>query len=98
MGLLSALFHLESFRRIAPSWLKPQNATNFRFLLSGILLGFSFSLTTASFVLYFWEKKQREILSRFKPRPIELRNDEIVQGINGLIGKPIFSRVVSYAS
>lgn len=81
--------HLGSLQRLVPTWFKPQNTANVRFLVYGILLGFSFSLTATSFVLYFREKRQREILSRFKPRPIELRSDEVVEGVTGLIGRLI---------
>lgn len=98
MGIWPALLHLESLQRLVPSWFKPQNTANVRFLLSGILLGFSFSLTATSFVLYFREKRQRETVSRFKPRPIELRSNEIVQGITGLIGSPTCSQMASHVS
>lgn len=98
MGFWPALLHLERIQRLIPSWFKPQNSTNVRFLLSGILLGFSFSLTATSFLLYHREKIQREILSRFKSRPIELRSDEIVQGVTGLIGNPICSQVAFHAN
>jgi hypothetical protein len=87
MGVWPASLHLGSLQRLVPSWFKPQNTTNVRFLVYGILLGFSFSLTATSFVLYLREKRQREIVSRFKPRPIELRSDEILQGVTGLIGR-----------
>jgi cysteine synthase A len=73
--------------QLVPSWFKPQNTASVRFLLYGILLGFSFSLTATSFLLYYREKRQREIATRFKPRPIELRSDEVVQGVAGLIGR-----------
>lgn len=94
MGFLPALLHLESLRRLTSSWLKPQNSANLRFLLSGILLGFSFSLTAVSFVLYYQEKRQREIMSRFKLRPINPRSNDIAQGITGLIGREQFIRGV----
>ena len=82
-----ASLHLSGLQRLVPSWFKPQNAANVRFLFYGILLGFSFSLTATSFVLYFKEKRLREVLSRSRPRPIQLRSDEIVQGVTGLIGR-----------
>ena len=90
-----ASLHLDGLQRFVPSWLKPQNTANVRFLFYGILLGFSFSLTATSFVLYCREKRQRKIASMFKPRPIELRSDEIAQGIAGLIGTPICPAVAS---
>ena len=86
VGLWPTTLRLDGLQRFVPSWFKPQTTANVRFFVYGILLGFSFSLTATSFVLYFREKRQREILSKFKPRPIQLRSDEIVQGVAGLIG------------
>jgi hypothetical protein len=88
MGFLPTSLHSDSLQRLVPSWFRPQNTTNVRFLVYGILLGFSFSLTATSFVLYYREKRQRDIVSRFKPRPIELRSDEIAHGVTGVIGGP----------
>ena len=89
MGLSSASLYLDSLQRFVPSLFKPQNTANVRFLVYGILFGFSFSLTTTSLALYYREKRQRDIMSRFTPRPIELKTDEIVHGVTGLIGRPI---------
>ena len=91
MGSWPASLHFDGLQRLVPSWFRPQNTANVRFLVYGVLLGFSFSLTATSFVLYFRERRQREILSRFTPRPIELRSDEIAQGVAGLIGPLINS-------
>ncbi|KAF9651448.1 PALP-domain-containing protein [Thelephora ganbajun] len=98
MGFLPASLHLDSLQRLVPSWFKPKNTTNVRFLVYGILLGFSFSLTATSFILYYREKRQREMTSRFKPRRIELRSDEIVHGVTGLIGNTPLIRIASLSN
>jgi hypothetical protein len=90
MRFSSASIYLDSLQRLIPSVFKPQNTANVRFLVYGILFGFSFSLTATSFVLYYREKRQRDIASRLKPRPIELKRDKIVHGVTGLIGRPVY--------
>jgi hypothetical protein len=92
MTFWSGSFRLDILQRLVSSWFRPQNAANVRFLVYGILLGFSFSLTATSFALYSREKRRREIASRFTPRPIELRSDEIADGVAGLIGRLIYPR------
>ena len=57
-----------------------------RQLLYGILLGFSFSVTSTSLALYIQERKRNRIQKQFAPRPIELRSDEVIDGVTGLIG------------
>ena len=58
-----------------------------RQLVYGVLLGFSLSVTSTSVALYFQERKRQRIQERFEPRPIELRSDEIIDGVTGLIGE-----------
>lgn len=69
-----------------PSWLPSRNTA--RHILIGVLLGFSFSMTSTSFALYYYYPRRRKdrLVSNFAPRPIELRSDEIVKGVSGLIG------------
>ena len=71
-----------------PSWLPSRNTA--RHILIGVLLGLSFSMTSTSLALYhFYPRRRRErLVSNFTPRPIELRSDEIVKGVSGLIGMP----------
>lgn len=57
-----------------------------RQLFYGIILGFSFSVTSTSLALYFQQRRQEVIQNRFEPRPIELRVDEVLDGVTGLIG------------
>ncbi len=58
-----------------------------RQLVYGVLLGFSLSVTSTSLALYFQQRRQARIQDRFEPRPIELRSDEIIDGLTGLIGE-----------
>lgn len=68
-----------------PSWLPSRNTT--RHVLIGVLLGFSFSVTYSSFALYYYQRRRKDrLVSNFTSRPIELRSDEIVKGVSGLIG------------
>ena len=67
-----------------PSWPSRSIA---RHVLIGILLGFSFSLSSTSFALYYYQRQRKgRFVSKSTPRPIELRSDEIVKGVSGLIG------------
>jgi cysteine synthase A len=68
-----------------------------RHVVIGVLLGFSFSATYSSFALYYYQRRIRKdrLVSNFTPRPIELRSDEIVKGVSGLIGNTPLVRVNS---
>ena len=54
--------------------------------LYGIILGFSLSLTSASLISYYKSRKKLPSKLNFTERPIELRSDEVVSGVTGLIG------------
>lgn len=69
-----------------PSWLHLPKPSTARHVFYGLLLGFSLSITSTSIALYIQQRKQKRLESRFEPRPIELRSDEIVSGVTGLIG------------
>lgn len=77
------------------SWLSSKlDAASTRFhalvtrqLVYGVLLGFSISVTSTSLALYFQQRRQERIQEQFEPRPIELRSDEIIDGVTGLIGQ-----------
>jgi len=57
-----------------------------RDLVIGILLGVTFSLSSTSLALLAQGWRRRRAISKIPPRPIELRSDEIVDGVIGLIG------------
>ena len=72
-----------------PSLLPSRNTA--RHILIGVLLGFSLSMTSTSFaLLYYYPRRRKDrLISNFTPRPIELRSDEVVKGVSGLIGMQI---------
>lgn len=70
-----------------------------RQLVYGFLLGLSLSLTSTS-LAYLYQTRRRKRLQaqaplQFDPRPIELRNDEVVGGVTGLIGNTPLVRIES---
>jgi hypothetical protein len=68
------------------SWIHLPTPATARHLLYGIILGFSLSLSSTSLALYYRSRKRDRLVARFDPRPIELRSDEILSGVTGLIG------------
>ncbi|KAF9050059.1 tryptophan synthase beta subunit-like PLP-dependent enzyme [Panaeolus papilionaceus] len=75
------------------SWPSRKFAT--RQLLLGILIGFSLSLTTTEYIRRTQRRKRKEQLEHFTRRPIELRSNEIVDGVAGLIGNTPLVRINS---
>ena len=68
------------------SWIRLPTPAAARHLLYGIIIGFSISLSSTSLALYYRSRKRDRVAARFDPRPIELRSDEILSGVTGLIG------------
>ncbi|KAF9010613.1 PALP-domain-containing protein [Cyathus striatus] len=66
-----------------------------RHILYGMLIGFSLSLTSTSLLMLYHQRKRRRASANFTPRPIELRSDEIVSGVTGLIGNTPLLRINS---
>ena len=69
-----------------PSWLRLPPRATARHIFYGIIIGFSLSLTSTSIALWYQERKQERLSKQFEARPIELRSDEILNGVTGLIG------------
>ncbi|KAF8813895.1 PALP-domain-containing protein [Phlegmacium glaucopus] len=79
-----------------PTWLQWPSRSTARHVLIGVLLGFSFSWTSTSFALYYYQRRRKDrLVPNFTPRPIELRSDEIVKGVTGLIGNTPLVRINS---
>jgi len=81
-----------------PSSLQWPSRSTARHVLIGVLLGFSFSLASNAFALYYYQRQRQKkdrLVSNFTPRPIELRSDEIVRGVSGLIGNTSLVRINS---
>ncbi|KAJ3996968.1 tryptophan synthase beta subunit-like PLP-dependent enzyme [Lentinula boryana] len=82
---------------LLPSWYKPPSQSSLRYLFYGIILGFSFSLTSTSLALFFQARRRQRLAAKdqFEPRPIELRSDEVLKGVTGLIGNTPLIRINS---
>ncbi|KAJ6629432.1 hypothetical protein B0H10DRAFT_1987105 [Mycena sp. CBHHK59/15] len=69
-------------------------------LVLGLILGFSLSLSSSAVVRYFERRRRRIALSQsqaseFESRPIELRSDDVLNGVAGLIGNTPLFRIPS---
>ena len=81
-GGLAAVFHLPN--------------TSIRQVSYGILIGFTLSVSATSLAHYYSEcKKQGKLGKQTSLRPIELRSDEIVRGVTGLIGGSLLLGAIS---
>lgn len=69
-----------------PSWIRWPAPATARHVLYGVLVGFSLSLTSTSVALYIQSRRRQRLTAKFEPRPIELRSDEVLSGVTGLIG------------
>jgi hypothetical protein len=58
-----------------------------RDLIIGLVVGITFSLSSTSLALLVQQWRRKRAIARIPPRPIELRSDEIVDGVTGLIGE-----------
>ncbi|KAG1753339.1 tryptophan synthase beta subunit-like PLP-dependent enzyme [Suillus lakei] len=67
-----------------------------RHVTYGIFIGFALSVTSQSISSY-WRSRRRQSLSQeqFEFRPIELRSDEVLHGVTGLIGNTPLVRINS---
>lgn len=78
------MWFAETFSRL---WSKLRPPTRFtRDLVFGLVLGITFSLSSTSLALLVQGWRRRRAIQRLPPRPIELRSDEVVPGVIGLIG------------
>jgi cysteine synthase len=73
------------------SWLPTPSATTsstIRHITYGVILGVSLSVTSTTVLAYYRTRKNAQLRGEnsFEPRPIELRSDDTVSGVAGLIG------------
>ncbi|GFZ42698.1 cysteine synthase [Saitozyma sp. JCM 24511] len=66
-----------------------------RDLIIGLVVGITFSLSSTSLALLVQQWRRKRAIARIPPRPIELRSDEIVDGVTGLIGNTPLLRINS---
>lgn len=70
-----------------PSWFRWPSQTTVRHVFYGVILGISLSISTRTLALYLRSRRRRKLPeTSFSERPIELRSDEILRGVTGLIG------------
>ncbi|KAI9463362.1 PALP-domain-containing protein [Russula earlei] len=75
------------------SWLP--SASTARHLFFGVVIGFSLSFASTSVVSAYRKRKEASETARANLRPIELRGDEILDGVTGLIGNTPLIRINS---
>jgi hypothetical protein len=74
-----------------PNWIGFPTRVSHAILL-GVAIGTSLAISSRSLLDYFYSRRrlllssESEDHNEFSPRPIELRSDEIVDGVTGLIG------------
>ncbi|BGP17134.1 hypothetical protein JCM10213_005244 [Rhodosporidiobolus nylandii] len=78
-----------------PWFLRPSKLGGQRSLLLGAVLGFSLSLSLTGLALYALDAWKRSLRRRAEKRTIEIRGDEVVDGIEGLIGNTPLVRINS---
>ncbi|THU86242.1 PALP-domain-containing protein [Dendrothele bispora CBS 962.96] len=78
-----------------PSWFRVPAPAAIRHFVYGMIIGFSLSITATSLTFYYQSRKKERLAANFEPRPIELRSDEILPGVTGLIGNTPLIRINS---
>jgi cysteine synthase A len=74
-----------------------------RDLVVGAALGLSLAISSASLAAYIQSRRQRRLREieaepEYPFRPIELRSDEIVQGVTGAIGNAVIAALSTRAN
>ncbi|GAA5876319.1 hypothetical protein JCM1840_003615 [Sporobolomyces johnsonii] len=78
-----------------PWWIRPSRLGGKRSLLLGLTLGFSLSLSLTGLALYALDQWKRGLRKKAEKRAIEIRSDEVVEGVEGLIGNTPLVRINS---
>ncbi|KAF9497988.1 PALP-domain-containing protein [Pleurotus eryngii] len=82
----------------SPSWISRINVpspTAIRQILYGVILGVSLSIASTSLAVYYQARKRERRAAQYQPRPIELRREEVLSGVTGLIGNTPLIRINS---
>ncbi|KAI9437686.1 PALP-domain-containing protein [Lactarius indigo] len=69
-----------------------------RHLFYGILIGFSLSIASTSVISAYRKRRDHNAVEKATPRPIELRSDEVLDGVTGLIGNTPLVRINSLSN
>jgi cysteine synthase len=67
-------------------WLRFTNLSAIKHLCYGIVLGYSLSVMSTWLVLRVQSRRRVRPAEQFTERPIELRSDEVLHGVTGLVG------------
>uniref|UniRef100_A0A0K3CAU2 cysteine synthase n=1 Tax=Rhodotorula toruloides TaxID=5286 RepID=A0A0K3CAU2_RHOTO len=78
-----------------PWWIRPTRLGPKRSLVLGLTLGFSLSLSLTGLALYALDAWKRSLRRKAEKRAIEIRGDEVVDGIEELIGNTPLVRIRS---
>ncbi|GAA5902024.1 hypothetical protein JCM6882_000171 [Rhodosporidiobolus microsporus] len=76
-----------------PWWLRPSKIGGQASLLLGLALGASLSLAVTGLTLYALDAWRRSMVKKAEKRSIEIRSDEVVEEIEGLIGNTPLIRI-----
>ncbi|KAH9972497.1 PALP-domain-containing protein [Lactifluus volemus] len=69
-----------------------------RHVFYGILIGFSLSIASTSVISAYRKRKEESSATRVDRSPIELRSDEVLDGVTGLIGNTPLVRINSLSN
>ncbi|KAH9956958.1 PALP-domain-containing protein [Lactifluus volemus] len=69
-----------------------------RHVFYGILIGFSLSIASTSVISAYRKRKEESSAMRVDRSPIELRSDEVLDGVTGLIGNTPLVRINSLSN
>ncbi|KAF8631781.1 hypothetical protein AX17_004996 [Amanita inopinata Kibby_2008] len=78
-----------------PTWLHLPSRTAIKHILYGVVLGFYLSITSKAILHHLQARKKRRLPAQNDFRPIELRSDDVVSGVTGLIGNTPLLRINS---
>lgn len=86
-GPLLPFWLLHPFESLGLPWfLRPSKLGAKRSLVVGFTLGFSLSLSLTGLALYALDAWRRSLRRAAAKRTIEIRGDEVIDGVEGLIG------------
>lgn len=80
---------------VLPWFVRPSKLGPVRSLLFGISLGFSVSLSLTGIALYALDAWKRGLRKKGEKQLIELRENEVLIGVEGLIGTLAFGIVIA---
>lgn len=77
---------LDTFGSRLSVWFQIPSRSALKHIFYGIFIGFYLSVTSRALFQYYERKRRRRELAEDSFRPIELRKDDILNGVVGLIG------------